>query len=718
VRILHITDLHFGAHDSALAESLQHRVCDLKPDVIVCTGDLVDTAHQDYLEQAKEYLEQLANLSEKPSKVLVVPGNHDYRKHGFLWLDRAGKYIRVFSQAATDIFLEEENVWIYGFDSAHAGSFGGGGEIRKKDLAHFHTRYEELQHRHPLFGDAVKIVALHHHPLPVNWDHRWQDRWLTMTNSGAFLSAVLFRRIDLVVHGHEHVQARARLWSTLGGNDHELTVVSLGSTLRQLAQPNQNWFSVISIEANRANLDFYASRGDVFNTRAESLHVRLGSRSNDGTRRFEEWKKESGYFYRDTIFSATLSPEGDARIGVQYKGLEILDEACSRSVSHPVTISRVCGYLANIRARDAAGDLVIAQGGPGESQPKSFAGAVEFPRPVLAGNPIDYSCSWYALNSFARDQKEFYVMYAGKERLDRWEFVHFPISDPIERLSVAVRFPDAFFLPEPPSIRVMRMSSDPNPREWPMDSTIQNALELSGALRYYEPLGVACLEVARPIAGLSYGVQWRLPEAAISEGSVAQREILAFRRRWKRGRISDQKKPLLVLLTKIVEAARASFMDSWQGPIEASFLYFDGESKMIPLIAALFERRRPPKERKYRIRAYGDGIPGRTHKINRIHWWIAEEAVGTTDEPDHHLSLREGGDDYQVQLSFPICLGQSYDPNSSYPYGVLTFASDNLNCPLTRLGDEDAPDRDPRLEEFNQKVNNELREGIWEIFFE
>ena len=68
-----------------------------------------------------------------------------------------------------------------------------------KDLDRFHARYEELSDRHPHFReDAFKILAVHHHPLPVNWDSDWKQRWLTeCTNAVAFFQPLLYDGLTL-----------------------------------------------------------------------------------------------------------------------------------------------------------------------------------------------------------------------------------------------------------------------------------------------------------------------------------------------------------------------------------------------------------------------------------------------------------------------------------------------------------------------------------------
>jgi 3',5'-cyclic AMP phosphodiesterase CpdA len=219
MRIMHIFDLHFGKHQPLLVNSLKERVAALKTDLVVCSGDVADDTKPELTEDARMLLDELATLctGNTEPRLIVVPGNHDMRKSGWLYKSLVNGYAKAFGERETDHYYEAENVWVFGFDSAQQGKAGGSGYITDEDLARFHARYDTLSN-HPGFAQAFKIVVVHHHPLPVNWDHDGSDRWLTMTNAGKFLSAVLFRKIDLVLHGHEHLQARARLWSTLGAN--------------------------------------------------------------------------------------------------------------------------------------------------------------------------------------------------------------------------------------------------------------------------------------------------------------------------------------------------------------------------------------------------------------------------------------------------------------------------------------------------------------------
>lgn len=88
VRILHLSDLHFGSDKCTLAGAELNRVVDtirLKwgdgPDFIVVTGDIASTGHPSEYTSAIEWFQKLAERLEWdiPSRrFLLVPGNHDF----------------------------------------------------------------------------------------------------------------------------------------------------------------------------------------------------------------------------------------------------------------------------------------------------------------------------------------------------------------------------------------------------------------------------------------------------------------------------------------------------------------------------------------------------------------------------------------------------------------------------------------------------------------
>ena len=70
-RLLHISDLHFGAVNARLLEPLLALARHLQPDAIIVSGDLTQRARPEQFRDAAAFLSRFG------LPVLAVPGNHD-----------------------------------------------------------------------------------------------------------------------------------------------------------------------------------------------------------------------------------------------------------------------------------------------------------------------------------------------------------------------------------------------------------------------------------------------------------------------------------------------------------------------------------------------------------------------------------------------------------------------------------------------------------------
>jgi 3',5'-cyclic AMP phosphodiesterase CpdA len=70
-RLLHLSDLHFGAEVPAAVEALVDAAHQLAPDAVLIGGDFTMRARRREWEQAVAFLDRL------PQPVLAIPGNHD-----------------------------------------------------------------------------------------------------------------------------------------------------------------------------------------------------------------------------------------------------------------------------------------------------------------------------------------------------------------------------------------------------------------------------------------------------------------------------------------------------------------------------------------------------------------------------------------------------------------------------------------------------------------
>ena len=69
--VVHLSDIHFGAHRPDLAESLLADIAAAGPDLVVISGDLTQRARPGQFEQARTWIDRL------PGAFLTVVGNHD-----------------------------------------------------------------------------------------------------------------------------------------------------------------------------------------------------------------------------------------------------------------------------------------------------------------------------------------------------------------------------------------------------------------------------------------------------------------------------------------------------------------------------------------------------------------------------------------------------------------------------------------------------------------
>jgi 3',5'-cyclic AMP phosphodiesterase CpdA len=69
--VVHLSDIHFGAHRRGLAESLLDDIAGTGPDLVVISGDLTQRARRGQFDQARAFIDRL------PAAVLTVVGNHD-----------------------------------------------------------------------------------------------------------------------------------------------------------------------------------------------------------------------------------------------------------------------------------------------------------------------------------------------------------------------------------------------------------------------------------------------------------------------------------------------------------------------------------------------------------------------------------------------------------------------------------------------------------------
>ncbi|SEP64888.1 3',5'-cyclic AMP phosphodiesterase CpdA [Devosia sp. YR412] len=154
MKILHISDLHFGHHDPALAEGFAEDINAQAPDLIVASGDFTQIGTKEEFEQAREFLDKLT------APVFAVPGNHDVPAVNIFrrFFNPYGFYKRYISPDL-EPFLEMDGVVLVGMRTSRRARLEwnwGHGTISRGQLEDLDERFAKAS------PDAVRIIVAHH----------------------------------------------------------------------------------------------------------------------------------------------------------------------------------------------------------------------------------------------------------------------------------------------------------------------------------------------------------------------------------------------------------------------------------------------------------------------------------------------------------------------------------------------------------------------------
>src|SRR5882757_1052378 len=152
-RLVHLSDLHFGAHDQRLVEAVEHSVQALKPDLIVISGDFTQRARTEQFKEACRFLERLRECGHE---VLGVPGNHDVPLYDVLrrFMSPLTSYRRFIDDTLCP-FIELPGVAVLGINTARSLTFKDG-RISSEQIEFIRETFARTP------SDNVRVLVTHH----------------------------------------------------------------------------------------------------------------------------------------------------------------------------------------------------------------------------------------------------------------------------------------------------------------------------------------------------------------------------------------------------------------------------------------------------------------------------------------------------------------------------------------------------------------------------
>jgi 3',5'-cyclic AMP phosphodiesterase CpdA len=256
-RIVHMSDLHFGAHDERLVEAVDWEVDRLKPDLIVVSGDFTQRARTEQFRQACEFLE---GLRERGHEVLGVPGNHDVPLYDVLrrFLSPLARYRRFIDETLCP-FVELKNVAVLGVNTARSLTFKDG-RINQEQVEFIRETFARTP------SESFRILVTHH-PLFAMRVGEQVER--AIGRQELALDAVEESGVDMVLAGHSHHASSGDagdLVTRAGG----VLVIQAGTATSTRVREQEQSFNAIEIGERLVTLTVHGWTGDAF--RAKDTH--------------------------------------------------------------------------------------------------------------------------------------------------------------------------------------------------------------------------------------------------------------------------------------------------------------------------------------------------------------------------------------------------------------------------------------------------------------
>lgn len=195
MRLIHLSDLHFGAVDPGLPAGLHRAIRAAGPDLVAVSGDLTQRAWRSEFREARAFLAGL------PEPLVVVPGNHDVQGRWRFW----ERFVHPFRNYRNIIDRNLETVWrgaddrlvVLGVNSARAAGWyldWSRGRLSRRQMRRMAASVAAAG------PGTLRVLVVHHPPaVPPGGTARHLIGRLQ-----EFTDAVATAGIDLVLAGHFH----------------------------------------------------------------------------------------------------------------------------------------------------------------------------------------------------------------------------------------------------------------------------------------------------------------------------------------------------------------------------------------------------------------------------------------------------------------------------------------------------------------------------------
>lgn len=252
-RFVHLSDLHFGAHDDRLVSAVEREVDAAAPDLVIISGDFTQRARTEQFQEACRFLERLRDAGHE---VLAVPGNHDVPLYDVLrrFLSPLTRYKRFVDDVLCP-FHQLPGAAVLGINTARSLTIKDG-RINREQIDHIRESFARVP------KGAAKILVTHHplFALPVDDAGILGD---PVGRQELALDAINELGVDLLLAGHNHRASthHARDLVTRAGG---ALVVQAGTATSVRLREEEQSFNILEVDGERVSLSLMRWIGDKY----------------------------------------------------------------------------------------------------------------------------------------------------------------------------------------------------------------------------------------------------------------------------------------------------------------------------------------------------------------------------------------------------------------------------------------------------------------------
>ena len=264
-RLIHLSDLHFGAHEPRLVDAVAERIDEEKPDLVVISGDFTQRARTEQFKEACEFLDR---LREAGHDVLAVPGNHDVPLYDVFrrFLSPLTRYKRYIDDTLCPVH-ELAGVTVVGINTARSFTFSDG-RINEEQMRFIRETFGRTD------SSALRVLVTHHPLFALPVGETGEVKRAVGRNELA-LDAAAESGVDMLLAGHHHTASThsARDLVTRAG---PALVVQAGTATSVRLRDEEQSFNRIDVEGESVTLTLQRWKNEKFESDTEQRYEREG----------------------------------------------------------------------------------------------------------------------------------------------------------------------------------------------------------------------------------------------------------------------------------------------------------------------------------------------------------------------------------------------------------------------------------------------------------